>query len=426
MSISYPNGFWRIDNGTWNATTLKNADLFTFNNVPVMANEPSNLVGTFNYADFIDPSNYGGQSLVNREGILSLHLAMDYANEFMHGGVSLYSNPGTPAAGPNINPNPVGPSSYNPSGSVTNPFNPGHVGPSTYVPTNPVNPNNNQYAPQTSVPGGNGRIDSPDSENYGAQFNARLSLIEKYCDKYGKIVDVDKIKKEYAGKPQEGVEYCDDILNNKFDQAKLSKMVHKEYADYNKARLDSAKAVSDQWVETILNNGLAKPGLTASGVNENNVLDVVGTFMTNEEVKNGKVSLDNVFEDPELTKQMIDTLKKRADQVLLDEDAEDSLKDTIVSQIALLRDKYDVYLDSVEDEDRHNDVGFNRVRKDLANGYVELFKTLRLEEAKHNDEAAPQHYGLPEDSTITFDDQQKQAQKEISSYAGRRRLSTSF
>ena len=426
MSINYPNGFWRVDNGTWNATTLQNADLFTFNNVPVMANEPSNLTGVFNYADFIDPSNYGGQSLVNREGILSLHLAMDYANEFTFGGVSLYNNPGNPPAGPAINPNPVGPSSYNPSGSVTNPFNPGQVGPSTYVPTNPVNPNNNQYGPQTQVPGGNGRIDAPDSENYGAQFNARLSLIEKYCDKYGKIVDVDKIKKEYAGKPQEGVEYCDDILNNKFDQAKLSKMVHKEYADYNKARLNSAKAVSDQWVETILSSGLEKPNLSASGVNENNVLDVVGTFMTNEEVKNGKVSLDNVFEDPELTKQLIDTLKKRADQVLLDEDADDSLKDTIVSQIAVLRDKYDVYLDSVEDGDKHNDVGFDRVRKDLANGYVELFKTLRLEEAKHNDEAAPQHYGLPEDSTITFDDQQKQAQKEISSYAGRRRLNTNF
>ena len=94
MRISYPNGFWRIDNGTWNATTLKNADLFTFNNVAVMANEPSNLVGTFNYADFIDPSNYGGQSLVNREGILSLHLAMDHAKEFMHGGVTFQNCPG--------------------------------------------------------------------------------------------------------------------------------------------------------------------------------------------------------------------------------------------------------------------------------------------------------------------------------------------
>ncbi|MCD8378612.1 MAG: hypothetical protein LUB59_07490, partial [Candidatus Gastranaerophilales bacterium] len=53
----------------------------------------------------------------------------------------------------------------------------------------------------------------PDADNYSAQFTARLSLIEKYCKKWGKTVDVDKIKKEYADDPQAGVEYCDDILN---------------------------------------------------------------------------------------------------------------------------------------------------------------------------------------------------------------------
>ena len=425
MSINFPNGLWYIDNGTWKPTTLQNAELFTFANVPVMANEPSHLVGAFNYADFIDPSSFGGQSLVNREGILSLHLAMDHAKEFTSSGYGFVNNPGVASNLPSYQSAPISPNGNGAQGvNPNNPFIP--INPTPVNPNTQVNPNNNPYAPQSSVPGGNGRIDAPDSENYGAQFNARLSLIEKYCDKYGKIVDVNKIKQEYASKPQEGVEYCDDILNNKFDQAKLSKLVHKEYADYNKARLDSAKAVSDQWVETILNSGLEKPNLSASGVNENNVLDVVGTFMTNEEVKNGKVSLDNVFESPELTAQLIDTLKKRADQLLLDEDVDESLKDTVVSQIAVLRDKYDEYQDSIDDEDRHNDVGFNQVRKDLANGYIELFKTLRLEEAKHNDEAAPQHYGLPEDSTITFDDQQKEAQKEISSYSGRRRLNTSF
>ena len=33
MTIGFPNGFWYNNNGTWNPTTLQNAELFTFANV---------------------------------------------------------------------------------------------------------------------------------------------------------------------------------------------------------------------------------------------------------------------------------------------------------------------------------------------------------------------------------------------------------
>lgn len=273
--------------------------------------------------------------------------------------------------------------------------------------------------------GNGGTLNAPDKEDKQAVFNSRLSLIEKYCEKYGKTVDVDKIKSEYSDNPEEGIKYCDDILNNEFDQGKLKKLVQKEYSDYNKSRLDAGQQVSDKWVDAIIKGGLPAPK-TGDGVTTDNVLDVVGTFMTNKEVRRGKVSLENVMEQPEVTSQLIDTLKAKADELLQSEDIDEGTKKTITSQIAVLRDNYDKYTDSIEDDDKHNDLGFNKVRKQLADGYVQLFTTLRVAQAKHNDSVAPQYYGLPEDSSITLSSQSDRVKEELGAYRGRKRLNTTF
>ena len=91
-----------------------------------------------------------------------------------------------------------------------------------------------------------------------------------------------------------------------------------------------------------------------------------------------------------------------------------------------MRDNYDKYQDAVDAGLAQYKANgeFVAVRKTLTNGFIDLFKTLRLDEAEKNDEKAPQHYGLPESTTITFSDQTDRANEEIRSYGSRRRLST--
>lgn len=306
------------------------------------------------------------------------------------------------------------------SGGVgqTNPF--GSVRMPSIQPNQTVRPSSSAGGAQA---GSSGRLNAPDSEDYASQFNLRLSLIEEYCDKWGKTVDVDAIKERFASDKQAGVEYCDDILNNKFNQSRLQKLVHKKYDNYNKSRQEQGKAVSDKWVEAVLKGGLDKLDVSSGGVTKDNVLDVIGTFATNKQVKNGKVSLYNVFESPQMTANMIEIMKAKADEALLNKSVPDDVKNQILSKIESLRTDYDKYQDTINDK---NPVEFNKVRGALSKVYMDLFGILRTDEAKHNDEVAPQVFGLPKDSKIKFNDQTIRAQNEISSYKHRRKLSTSI
>lgn len=269
---------------------------------------------------------------------------------------------------------------------------------------------------------GSGEITAVDESNYAARFASRLSLIEEYCEKYGKTVDVDEIRSEYKNDPEEGVEYCDDILNNEFNQSLLRKLVHKKYDDYNKSKQQAGAAIADEWVKSVLAAGLQSPDISSGGVNKNNVLDVIGAFALNKDVKNGKVSLENVLESPEVALALINAMKARADKALLDKDVSDEKKQIIQQKITALRVHYDMYADSIADENKHNDVEFRQVRGALSKVYMDLFGVLRMDEAEKTDAAAPQYYGLPSDSTIKFDDQVKRANDEIYSYKGRRKL----
>jgi len=426
MSYQIPAGCWAFDGNTLKRSHFINADLFSTGASFGKAHEAYGEIGFNNIADLYDGPN-GGENLSRRKITWTLdnmnaRMAAQnsaYSDNYLIYGTGLASA-GTAGSGTGgtISGSGVTPGANGIPGVGVVPgftFNPNGI--------NPYSPNGSgAYAP---MPGGNGDITAPDSENTGAILNLRLSLIEKYCDKYGKTVDVDKIRSEYGSDPEKGVEYCDDILNNKFDQAKLAKLVKKEYDAYNKSRLDAGKQVSDQWVDAIIKGGLPSPTVNG-GVNKNNVLDVVGTFTTNKEVKRGKVSLDNVMEQPEVTSQLIEALKAKADEVLQYDDLDERTRDRITDEIAGLRDNYDMYTDSLEDEDKHNDLGFNKVRKPLANRYMNLFGILRTEQARRNDAAAPQYYGLPENSSIKFSSQLDRANEEIGSYMGRRKLSTMF
>lgn len=285
-----------------------------------------------------------------------------------------------------------------------------------------------QHSTTTNITSNNSGVSSdgtlilPDKQNYSALFSKRLELIEEYCKKYGKMVDVEAIRSKYGDDPKSGVEYCDEILNEKFNQTFLRKIVHKKYDDYNKSRQNSAKEIADDWVDAVLSAGLGALNISSGGVSKDNILDVIGAFALNKEVKNGKVSLENVFESPDMTLDLIETLKARADKSLLDKNVSDEKKERILAKIETLRVNYDKYADSIADEDKHNDIEFKAVRKQLAKTYIELFAILRLDEAKKNDKVAPQFYGLPEDSEITFNDQTQRAKNEIIAYKNRNQL----
>ncbi len=398
-----------------------NAALVKWGPVVIPRRQDVNTLGLNLTVAALDPSNYGDHYL-NAQKFIAVMDNQQALFESMVGGVDDFGPSYVIPMNGNNNGNP----SINPFGSmdpvfgpgVTNPFAPSSVyGPSgVYMPNgnNPLNPwDNGGYGGVgiSSLPNG-GVLTAPDADNPSALLNSRLSLMEKYCDKYGKIVDIDKIRSEYSSNPEEGVEYCDEIINTRFDQSKLRKIVHKEYEEFLKAKENAGKGVADQWVDAIIKQGLAPLNISAGGVSKNNVLDVIGAFAMNEEVRNGKVSLYNVMESPEVTSGLIRALKEKADDALLGDELDDREKEQVEKYISSLTFHYDKYAESLEDDNARNDVAFRDVRKKIALDYMKLFSILRISEAKHNDSVAPQYFGLPQDSSIKFEDQTQRAYKE--------------
>lgn len=254
------------------------------------------------------------------------------------------------------------------------------------------------------------------SNDYSAQFNTKLSLIEKYCAKYGNIADVDNIRKEYANDPEAGIAYCDDILNNKFDQEKLKDIVNDMYQENIDGHIANGNAISELWIKEANENGLETPSFAVSGINTDNILDVIGTFITNDDVKNGKVKLENVFENPQSAAKLVDAMKGKADYFLLHKDVDSSTKEKIKTQIATMQTAYDAF---------KKDSNMSK-RKELVKAFTDIFKTLRLEQAQKNDAAAAQHYGLPEESEIEFTNFLDRANEEINASNNSKTLNTTI
>lgn len=289
---------------------------------------------------------------------------------------------------------------------------------------NSNNANNNSNVNGSNNAANTGDITAPASDDYKSQFEAKLNLIKKYCadyiviDENGDEIDVEKIRNKYADKYEEGVKYCDELINS-FDQDKVEKIVKNQYKKRVDAKSENGKKVADQWVKTILDSGLEAPKLSTSGVNANNVLDVIGAFVTNEDVKNGKVSLSQLFENPNTAETLVSAIKAKAQSFIKRKDLAADVKETIIAQTNELVDaRYD-----------YSDSDTNRLmanRENLVNKYMTLFETLRTEEAKLNDEAAPKYYGLPDEFNTTFTNESDKANEEINAHKSRRRLNTNM
>ncbi|MCD8377525.1 MAG: hypothetical protein LUB59_01915, partial [Candidatus Gastranaerophilales bacterium] len=189
-------------------------------------------------------------------------------------------------------------------------------------------------------------------------------------------------------------------------------IVEADYRKYIDAHIEKGKKVSDSWVETALKNGTSTPNFSTSGVDKNTILDVIGTFMTNKDVKNGKVSLENIFEVPDVASSLVESMKQKADDFLLDEDTDEDKKEALVGFIEDMRNTYDDFTKEPSIEKRTK----------IIKAFTEAFEIMRTEQARRNDEAAPQHYGLPEDSEIKFDNFSKRADEEIEAHKNRRKL----
>lgn len=295
----------------------------------------------------------------------------------------------------------------------TNPFNPTN-------PNGSVNPG--QQQPQQAT--GNADIQAPEADNYKAQFNTKLGLIAKYVKEYivldenGKEIDVNNIRKEYANKYEEGVKYCDKLIES-FDHDKVEKIVRAEYNKANKAKQDAGKAIADNWVEAIKSAGTSAAKLSPAGVNKNNVLDVMGAFVLNEEVQNGQVSVYELFEDPNMADTLVNALKGRAQDFIKRKDLDQATKDEVIAQTNDLVDaKYAYTLADTQD--------LESTRKSLVDSYMVLVQSIRTKEAELNDAAAPKYYGVPESYGMEITSQSDRAAEEKDAYDNRKKLRNNF
>lgn len=263
-------------------------------------------------------------------------------------------------------------------------------------------------------------IVAPASDDYKSQFNAKLDLIKKYCDDYivldenGDEINIEEIRKKYADKPEDGVKYCDELINS-FDQDKVEKIVKSQYKQRVDSKVEAGKTIADSWVKAIDEAGINAAKINTSNVNAKNILDVIGAFVTSEDVKNGKVSLSQVFEDTKTSDALVSALKTKAQNFIKRQDIDQAVKDGIIVQTNELVDAKHEYNNSETDK-----LGANR--DNLVKAFMKLFETLRTEEAKADDTAAPKYYGLPEDSGVTLTNESDRAEEEIKAHKSRNTL----
>lgn len=307
-----------------------------------------------------------------------------------------------------INSQPAGAS--NPSNGVTNPFG--------------VNPQNTQASTQQAGAVQTGDLTAPKADDFASKFEKRLAIIQKYCEDYivldeaGNEIDITEIRKKYASNLEEGVKYCDQLINS-FDADKVEKIVRAIYNQRIEAQNAQGKKISDEFVKAILESSTKAAKLSTSAVNVNNILDVIGTFVTNEDVKNGKVSLSQLFEDPAVAEALVSALKQKAQAFIKRDDIDSELKNEIIEKTNSLVDaKYDY---TQADTDK-----LKASRDALVTSFMALFDVLRKETAARNDKNAKEYYGVPADFDMEFNAETDRYNKEHEAHKNRKVLNNNY
>ena len=429
-----PNGCWIYDNGTYKPAHFRDSQVFVSSGAMVSSHEPYGVIGQNNVANFLDPSDQGTTALNNRKLCMELELIQGQQDLMRLTGTSIFNADYTGFT-PNVPAYPSGSGGTTPatqpqwsiSGglAIDNtqmlPFTPtiSNGTPNTNGTQGANDTNRTQVVHNNNNTTGSDDLPTQNPENHSAQFSSRLKLIEQYCNKYGNVVDINEIKSKYASDPKAGVEYCDKVINEKFDQSRVEKLVKKQYNEYIEAQKKEGNTISNKWVFSIQVSGpYNTPKIETSNLNANNILDAIGTFMTNSDVRNGRVSMEQLFEEPDTAKQLIEALKAKANQTLANKDLKEETRETIARQLGELVDLIDNYPYKLQIRDHD--------RQKFVTKYVELFNTLRNEQATRNDAAAKEYYGVPKDSSIKFDEYTNMYNEEIKSHNNRLRLSRSI
>lgn len=219
------------------------------------------------------------------------------------------------------------------------------------------------------------------SNNIDKKDNSDKSVFEKKVKLLSECGDYDEeianIRKQMGIDYKKGIKEIDKLLD-KVDSTTLHKNANDFYKeDFEKVQ-ENAATIANQWASRIANTTPTSDDelkVSMSGVNKNNILDVLGNFITNEDyVKKGSAEWHTLIENnfKEISKILIDKAKE-----MKKETKDDSTKQAIETLISSVKNTSSV--------------------PEQVNNTYELFKKLREIQAQNRDKDAYTRYGISAD-----------------------------
>jgi len=204
------------------------------------------------------------------------------------------------------------------------------------------------------------------------KFDKKVKLLNKIGD-YDE--EIQEVRTKMKGDYKKGIELLDAIIKN-VDKSDLNDAIKEMHEEDQEAKIERAETISDAWANQIANNTDGVLKVSTASLNKDNVLDVLGTFLTNENISKDMWNdlIENNFRD------IAKALKEKA-RAMKKECKDESIK----QQIQAAQDK------------------FGKVSADTPNigqASFEFFSTLRQIEASLLDSGAAKKYGVPEGTTI--------------------------
>lgn len=204
-------------------------------------------------------------------------------------------------------------------------------------------------------------------------FNRKVRLINKYAtDNDTSYSDkISKIRTDMQGDYEIGCEKLDELIKT-FDKEKLYKSTTALYTKDAEAKKADATKIATKWATEVGNETGDDFKVDFSGVNKNNILDVLGAYITNDKFALGKDDMWNTLVQDNLD-NMSKVLLEKAYMIIEAEKTSEEEKTAIKTAIETFRGNK------------------------TASGLYSLFTALRKIEAENNDTNVQARYGVPED-----------------------------
>lgn len=205
-----------------------------------------------------------------------------------------------------------------------------------------------------------------------AKFDRKVRLVSEIGDYDDKIEEIkNKIGTDY----KKGIEEIDKLIKT-IDANKLQEAAKSIYEEDFEETQENAASIANNWVTQFENQGL-NPNfkVNMAGVTKDNILDVLGNFLTNETVKSNAVTWNTLIENnfKEISKVLIEKAKE------MKKGADNTTKTNIDNAIKAVK----------------NAKNADDVNTKITSIYT-LFSTLRGIQTKSSDNGAFSRYGLPQ------------------------------